>query len=125
MHNNGSPPPIFETDENRTWFRVRLPVREDSNNGITDHDTDHDTDHVSKPITKLLAILNEELSRSEIQAALRLKHRRHFTTVYLQPDLKSGLIEMTLPDKLKSRHQRYRRTPAGEALVRQIKEPGK
>ena len=28
MRNNGSPAPSFETDEDRTWFRVRLPVHE-------------------------------------------------------------------------------------------------
>ena len=26
MRNNGSPAPSFETDDDRTWFRVRLPV---------------------------------------------------------------------------------------------------
>ena len=26
MRKNGSPPPSFETDEDRTWFRVRLPA---------------------------------------------------------------------------------------------------
>lgn len=26
MRNNGSPPPNFETDDDRTWFLVRLPV---------------------------------------------------------------------------------------------------
>ena len=28
MRKNGSPAPIFESDEDRTWFLVRLPVRE-------------------------------------------------------------------------------------------------
>jgi ATP-dependent DNA helicase RecG len=29
MRNNGSPDPIFETDEDRTWFRVTLPIHPD------------------------------------------------------------------------------------------------
>jgi len=27
MQQNGSPPPVFETDEDRTFFLVRLPLR--------------------------------------------------------------------------------------------------
>ena len=40
---------------------------------------------------------------------------------YLGPALKAGLIEMTLPDKPTSRHQRYRRTADGEALAVRLK----
>ena len=29
MRNNGSPDPVFETDEDRTWFRVTLPIHPD------------------------------------------------------------------------------------------------
>ena len=28
MKANGSPPPVFETDEDRTWFMVKLPIHE-------------------------------------------------------------------------------------------------
>ena len=66
-----------------------------------------------------MAVLAREMSRAEIQAALQLRHRRHFATVYLKPALEAGLVEMTLPGKPTSRNQRYRRTAAGEALVRQ------
>jgi len=174
MRANGSPPPSFESDEDRTWFLTRLPAHEDVDVGTTDHDsgqdteqdkqlenkensiekdqdrdhdtdhddattdhdtdhdhanTDHDTDHdagrTSEPVRTLLAALDGEMSRPEMQAALQLKHRRHFMTVYLQPALRAELIEMTLPDKPNSRHQRYRRTPAGEALARRLEESGK
>ncbi|MDE2887403.1 MAG: hypothetical protein OXR72_04255 [Gemmatimonadota bacterium] len=61
------------------------------------------------------------MSRASIQAGLDLKGRRHFIESYLNPALDAGLIEMTLPDKPTSRHQRYRRTAKGEAFVEQIK----
>ena len=75
------------------------------------------TDHVGR----LVAALTGEMGRSELQAALRLTHRPHFIASYLRPALEAGLIEMTLPDKPTSRHQRYRRTAAGEALAQQTK----
>ena len=42
MRQNGSPEPIFESDEDRTWFRVRLPVHERALRAATEHDTIHD-----------------------------------------------------------------------------------
>ena len=43
VRQNGSPEPIFESDENRTWFLVRLPVHERAYLAATDQDTIHDT----------------------------------------------------------------------------------
>ncbi len=54
-----------------------------------------------------------------------IAHRPHFLETYLNPALKAGLIEMTLPDKPTSRNPRYRRTSAGEALAHQLTEPSK
>jgi hypothetical protein len=39
-----------------------------------------------------------------------------FARAYLQPALKKGLLEMTLPDKPTSRNQRYRLTIRGKRL---------
>ena len=76
-------------------------------------------------VERLIAVLEREMSRTELQEALRLGHRRHFVSAYLKPALSEGFIEMTLPDKPNSSKQRYRRTPAGEALARQVEDPGK
>lgn len=61
-------------------------------------------------IEKLLEALDgEELSASELMERLRLSHKPSFRRNYLNPALKLGLIEMTIPDKPKSRNQKYRR----------------
>ena len=132
MRQNGSPEPIFESDDDRTWFLVRLPVHERASRAATEHDkllikqddmrhTDQVTDQVTDHVEQLVIALTREMSRTELQMALQLRHRRHFTTTYLKPALKAKVVEMTLPDKPQSRHQRYRRTAGGEALAVRLK----
>lgn len=87
----------------------------------TQQDTPQDTDQVTDQVEQLVAVLTGEMSRASIQAGLELKDRPHFIESYLKPALEAGLIEMTLPDKPTSRHQRYRRTSRGEAFVEQTK----
>lgn len=65
------------------------------------------------PEERLLAALDGEKSRQELQEALGLRHENHFRAAYLQPALDAGLIEMTIPDKPTSRLQKYRRTAKG------------
>ena len=43
MRQNGSPDPVFESDDDRTWFRVRLPVHERASLAATEHETDQVT----------------------------------------------------------------------------------
>ncbi len=57
------------------------------------------------------------MKRTEIQAALQLKHEDHFRKAYLRPALDKGLIEMTIPDKPRSRLQKYRLTPSGKQVL--------
>ncbi len=57
-------------------------------------------------------------------AKLGLKDRMHFSQAYLQPALEEDLIEMTIPDKPKSRLQKYRLTSKGRELVRGLKVQG-
>ena len=148
MRQNGSPEPIFESDEDRTWFRVRLPAYEQALLVETDQDTVHDTlhdkslknkkrgqdtlhdtpqdtihdtIHITEDVERLISILTEEMNRPQLQDILGISNRPHFVEACRGPALKAGLIEMTLPDKPKSRKQRYRRTAQGEALAEQIK----
>ena len=76
----------------------------------TPQDTPQDVGQVSDHVEQLVVVLTRAMSRARIQAALELKDRHHFLASYLKPALKAGQIEMTLPDKPTSRHQRYRQT---------------
>ena len=57
---------------------------------------------------KLLTLLESgDKSAAEIAEALEIKCRAHLATFYLVPLMEMGLIKQTLPDKPKSRFQRY------------------
>jgi hypothetical protein len=75
------------------------------------------TAHVSDHVGQLLGALNGEVSRTDLMAALEIKHRAHFARSYLRPALDSGLVEMTQPDKPTSVLQRYRLTASGNRWV--------
>ena len=129
MRENGSPAPVFESDDDRTSFLTRLPIHErvrpapsgqvaiQDTGQVAGQDTGQVPDPMTDPVERLVTALTREMSRSELQAALELTHRDHFTAAYLRPALEAGLIEMTRPDKPKSRKQRYRRTAAGRTLA--------
>jgi ATP-dependent DNA helicase RecG len=57
-------------------------------------------------------------TRGELQEAARIMDREHFRTAYIEPLLTAGWLERTIPDKPRSRLQKYRTTDAGlKALV--------
>lgn len=67
-------------------------------------------DALPEPIKKLLNVLGDKkLAAAEIMEQLGLSHRPTFRKNYLNPALKLGLIEMTIPDKPNSRNQKYRK----------------
>lgn len=74
------------------------------------------TTEVTTEVTQIIGVLDGEMSRRELQAALGLRNSEHFRKAYLLPAIQEGLVEMTLPDKLRSSKQRYRLTRKGLVL---------
>lgn len=108
MAANGSPAPLFETDDDRLSFVIRLPR----------HPLalvpPRDSPQVTPQVAALLRVIDSEMGRQSIQGALGLLDRERFRKVYLLPALECGVIEMTEPDKPNSRNQRYRLTVIGQ-----------
>nr|MBC8363348.1 hypothetical protein [Candidatus Desulfatibia profunda] len=71
-------------------------------------------------VKRLLNIITGDHSRKELQELLRLKNAEHFRKAYLLPAINAGLVQMTLPDKPKSRLQKYRLTETGQALQKSL-----
>ena len=78
------------------------------------------TPEVTPEVGRLLVVLKGEMNRSQLMTALGLRDEKHFRQHYQQAAVAAGLIEMTVPDKPNSRLQRYRLTPAGQALQQAV-----
>ena len=68
---------------------------------------------VSPQVNVLIFALKGEMTREQLQDVCKLKDRKSFSERYLKPALEQGIIEMTMPDKPRSRSQRYRLTLFG------------
>ena len=106
MAENGSPKPVFETDDERTYFMIRLPIHQ----GSLVEATPQVNDQVSVEVETLTALLKASqnmLSKKQMMQALNLKNMNIFNRLYLNPALKKGLICMSIPDKPTSPKQLY------------------
>ena len=87
-------------------------------NHVTTHVTPHVepqvTPHVSVQVWQLLTVMKDAEDRDTLQRKLGLKARKNFRLLYLAPALREGLIEMTIPEKPRSRKQQYRLTAKGK-----------
>jgi predicted HTH transcriptional regulator len=107
----GLPAPEFHQSGGQFIQTLVRPVAQ-----ATLEDTEQDTEHV----LQLLRVFEGEMSRGQLQSALSLTHRVHFTNVYLSPALEAGLVEMTLPGKPTSGRQKYRLTDKGLQLLADV-----
>lgn len=80
------------------------------------------TPPVTPPVAVLVRLLGAagELGSAEIRQHLRLRDRTHVRDRYLNPCLKEGWIETTIPEKPRSRLQTYRLTAQGRELLKTL-----
>jgi ATP-dependent DNA helicase RecG len=115
MKDNGSPPPEFESDEDRSYLLIRLPVHVGA-----ERPTPRVTPHVTRPGARLWEGAEGERRRDELQERLDITNRKYFRKVFLTPAMEAGLLEMTDPGSPRSRQQRYRLTPLGMQLKNEL-----
>ena len=139
MRHNGSPDPIFETDENRTWFQVKLPIHpafaDMVENPIANPSDDSITSQLGTLVSSLVSNLvssesiyqdfakillfigNGAFKRDNILRHIGLTNQTYNYQNYIEPLEKAGLIEKTLPDKPQSPKQRYILSAQGKSLI--------
>ena len=103
------------------WVTVTFPRPVEA---ATPHVAPHETPHVTPHVERLIAVLQGDMSRVELMDALGLKDRQHFARTYLQPGLDAGLVEMTKPDRPRSRTQGYRLTALGRQVQGSLPDTG-
>lgn len=115
MEEAGLPEPVYRQSEfmlyatlkNKNWGR------EDASWAVTAHDRAHDGaydaahDEIQEKYQTLLEFCTIPRTRQEIMDYMNFSSRRQFNERYMKPLLESGLLVMTIPDKPKSKNQRY------------------
>ena len=116
---------IFNLSDN--FLQVTFPFEEDYENDsdqVTMQDTMHVTMqvtmHVTMQVAKMIKAMDGTMSRLEIMQKMNLFNRDYFRLECLQPSLKEGIIQMTIPDKPKSRFQKYCLTDKGIELQKTL-----
>ena len=71
---------------------------------------------VTPEVMRLVHVLQGTMNRQALMQALGLKDEKHFRQQYQQAAVAQGWMEMTIPEKPRSRLQRYRLTDAGRRL---------
>ena len=80
------------------------------------------TPQVTPQVKAILKSAAGEVSASSLQRAAGLKDRMHFLKTYLLPMIECGWLERTIPDKPRSRMQKYRLTAEGKKQIKKMSE---
>jgi len=115
-------PEMIEGDVFRIVVKVPEFGRIETKDEATNQVTGEVTPEVTPEARKMLSIMTGEMTRGEIQKKLGLRDEKHFRESYQQVGVKLGLLEMTIPNKPKSRLQKYRLTDAGKHLLKSMQE---
>lgn len=99
---SGGTPKFIEGD----IFRTIVPLTPIAVERVGPEETPQVTPQVT-PQDKILAFCTEPRSKTEIMLHCGYQDTKYFTRKYLRPLLDNGQLQMTIPDKPKSRNQKY------------------
>jgi ATP-dependent DNA helicase RecG len=111
---HGAAPPVFEE---RQGFLVVTFGAQLVAGQVTPQVTPQVGQQVTPQVKTVLEAATQAANAEALQRAAGLKDRVHFLKSYLQPLLEQGWLERTIPDKPRSRMQRYKTTEAGLAMI--------
>ncbi|RTZ01967.1 KTSC domain-containing protein [Flavobacterium sp. GSP6] len=150
LEENGSPPPIFETDENNAYFLCIISIhplansilvsqdelRRDEDNTLKineikdinrylslsvselgDKDREVIRARINNTIKKILHFCAEPKSNDEIFEKIELYKNTKNHNHHIKPLLEIGWLKQTIPDKPRSKNQKYYTTDLGKKLL--------
>ena len=95
---SGGTPEFIEDDV----FRTVIPLTPIAVEKVGPQDTTQVTTQVA-----ILAFCKVPRSKAEIMEHCGYKNAKNFTQLHLRPLIESGQLQMTIPDKPRSRNQKY------------------
>jgi len=129
MQANGSPPPVFDFDEDHTYFMCRLPIHPQANmpEGLIEPLTAAVESGAQSGVQSgvqsqmAMAVLRElegdAAGKSSIAKSLGKTGRTRYLSDLMKKLLNDELVEYTIPDKPNSRLQKYRLTKKGRKVL--------
>ena len=80
------------------------------------------TPQATPQASRLITLLDHEMSAADLMEALHIKDRKHFRDAFLQPSLNGTFVEMTIPEKPSSPLQKYRLTETGRIALKKSRD---
>ncbi len=123
----GLPEPEFsERDGFVTTLQRLVSVRKPTTLAGTPYVAPYEAPYVAPHMAVVVRLIGAagELASPDLLLHLGLRDRKNLRERYLAPSLEEGWIEMTIPDKPRSRDQRYRLTARGKELLARLNETG-
>ena len=133
MSENGSPTPVFETDEDRSYFLIRFPAhpyvsrkteKASGERGVHDEAHEGSAANLSATERRILSACGEGPQKtSELLGILGYKSRTGNFKRSINRLLDLRILERTLESAPRSRNQRYRLTELGEKMLSSTVSP--
>ncbi len=134
MRHNGSPAVVYETDEDRVYFMATIKIHpkaketaeqiSSGTGGETREKTEQVSEQVDEQVSEqakvVLEYCRQPRTKQEILLALHLapvylNYKRHIYSL-----LQEELLGLTVPEKPNSRLQKYKTTPKGLLVLRDV-----
>lgn len=111
MEENGSPDPMFETDKDFNYFLCTLP----NHPYFIPYEID-------KQEMQILEFCLTPQKRKDILNYIGYKNHAAYFSRHIEPLIKYGLLDYTLPDRLTSPNQQYKTTEKGKKRIDSLRK---
>ena len=134
LEKNKSPKPVFETDEERSYFKTTFFIHTEfkrENEGVKEG-TPQDSAELElsweqvgtklglswDQVKKILLLCLNPSSIKDVMKDFKWSNRTKFRNKFITPLLEQSLLQMTIPDKPNSPNQKYVITEKGKKLLK-------
>ena len=121
LKRNGSPAPVFETDNDREYFMAAIKIHPQAEKkhkqDVPRLSQDRPKIVLSEETIKILKASTKAKNLLELMEICGKTNRTRFRNLYIKPLIDEGLLEFTIPDKPNSRLQKYKISQKGLALL--------